>query len=60
MIAPAVTLLAYLWHYLVARLIYDELLRPLLDGRSGGVVLGALATGLVASLLLRRRRRRRA
>jgi hypothetical protein len=29
----ATAFLAYLWHYLVARLIYDQLLRPLIHGR---------------------------
>jgi hypothetical protein len=58
MIGLASTLLVYLWHYLVARLLYDELLRPLLHGRSVGVMFGALAAAVVAFLLLRRRGRR--
>jgi positive regulator of sigma E activity len=58
MIGLASTLLVYLWHYLVARLLYDELLRPLLHGRSGGVMFGALAATVLAFLLVRRRGRR--
>jgi hypothetical protein len=58
MIAPATALLVYVWHYLVARLIYDELLRPLFGGHSGEVVFGALAAGIVVWLLLFRRRGR--
>jgi hypothetical protein len=30
--APAVALLTYLWHYLIARTIYDDLVRPLAHG----------------------------
>jgi hypothetical protein len=59
MIAPATALLVYVWHYLVARLIYDELLRPLFGGHSGEVVFGALAAGIVVWLLFRRRGRSR-
>ncbi len=56
MSAPAAELFTYVWHYVVARLLYDELFRPLLHGRLGAVaiVLLCLATGV---LLLRRRRR---
>lgn len=28
----AVTFVTYLWHYLLARLVYDQLLRPLIHG----------------------------
>jgi hypothetical protein len=59
MIGLASSLLVYLWHYLVARLLYDELLRPVLHGRSGGLMFGALAAAVLVSLLLVRRRGRR-
>jgi len=29
----ALTLITYVWHYLVARLAYDELVRPLIHGQ---------------------------
>jgi hypothetical protein len=29
----ATPFVTYLWHYLIARLLYDELIRPLLGGR---------------------------
>ena len=32
MIALATTFLTYLWHYVVARLLYDALVRPLAIG----------------------------
>jgi hypothetical protein len=28
----AVTLITYLWHYLLARTVYDQMLRPLIHG----------------------------
>lgn len=51
------SLLTYVWHYLLARLLYDDLVRPLL---AGGVapVAGAIACLAVAVLLWRRRARR--
>jgi hypothetical protein len=48
----AVTLLTYLWHYTVARLLYDDVLRPL---GPAALALPALACGVA---LARRRRRR--
>jgi hypothetical protein len=42
----SVTLITYVWHYLFARTIYEQLLRPLLHGNVSGVLLlGCLATG---------------
>lgn len=32
MSAGAITLITYVWHYLIARLVYDQLLRPLIHG----------------------------
>jgi hypothetical protein len=55
----AVTLLTYVWHYVVARLLYDDLVRPLISGSaSAGVfALGCLLViGLTALALVRRRR----
>lgn len=38
----ALSLLTYVWHYLIARLLYDELLRPLIHGHlpSTGLLCG--------------------
>ena len=39
----------YLWHYLLARAIYDELLRPLAHGDPGLLILlGLLVSGAYA------------
>ena len=49
----AVSLLTYLWHYLVARMLYDQLIRPLTHGDASGfallvcVGLGSFALGRV-------------
>jgi hypothetical protein len=42
----SVAFLTYLWHYLAARAIYDELFRPLTRGHPGPL----LWTGIVAAL----------
>jgi hypothetical protein len=54
----AITLITYLWHYLVARLAYDHLLRPLIHGHvTGTLLLGAVAAaGFVIGRWSRRRR----
>jgi hypothetical protein len=55
---PAVSLLTYIWHYLVARMLYEHLLRPLVNGDVPGVlVLGCVAA--VAFLAGRRTQGRR-
>jgi len=56
----AVALLTYVWHYMLARVLYDELVRPALHGHVGAVAL--VAAGAVAGVLLLtvRRWRRRA
>jgi hypothetical protein len=59
MITAATTLLVYLWHYLVARLAYDDLLRPLLHGHPDGIIFAAAAVAIAVSLLHVRRRSRR-
>jgi hypothetical protein len=33
MTSAAIRFIPYLWHYLVARLLYDHLVRPLIHGR---------------------------
>jgi peptidoglycan/LPS O-acetylase OafA/YrhL len=61
--SPATALFTYLWHYLVARLLYDELLRPLVHGRLLALValaaIVALALLVGRSLSRTRSRRRR-
>jgi hypothetical protein len=54
----ALTLITYVWHYVVARLVYDQLLRPALHGH---VIVPALICGvtLVAFLAGRWTGRRR-
>jgi hypothetical protein len=56
MSAPAAELYTYVWHYLIARLLYDELLRPLTHGRLSSVLI--VAGCIVAAALLFARRRR--
>ena len=56
--SDAAAFLTYLWHYVVARTIYDDLMRPLLHGHGSGAV--ALACIAVASFALGRLTRRRA
>jgi hypothetical protein len=38
-IGSAVTFISYLWHYLVARMLYDQVLRPLIHGHARGALL---------------------
>lgn len=41
--------ITYLWHYLAARAIYDDLLRPVTRGHPGSlIVLGVLLAGAFA------------
>ena len=53
----ATAFLTYLWHYLFARTIYDQLLRPLLHGHAPAALAIALVA-LVAFALGRMTRRR--
>jgi hypothetical protein len=57
----ATPFVSYLWHYLVARLLYDELIRPLLGGRVLALVpLAAIvALPMLAARAVRRTRSRR-
>ncbi|MBV9422774.1 MAG: hypothetical protein JOZ98_07690 [Solirubrobacterales bacterium] len=57
---PAASFVAYLWHYTVARLIYDELLRPIMRGGGGGVLIVIACICVAAGYnLIRVGRRRR-
>jgi hypothetical protein len=53
-----VALVTYVWHYLVARMIYDQLVRPLAHGDAAGVLLLACVAG--GCFILGRRAGRRA
>ena len=55
--SAATALLTYLWHYLVARTIYDQLVRPLAHGHLPGAVpvVGVAAAAFVLGRLTRRR-----
>ena len=53
MTADAVALITYVWHYLVARVVYDELVRPLSHGR---VSVGLLICGVAAAAFFLGRR----
>ena len=57
MSTTAVALLTYLWHYLIARTIYDDLVRPLAHGNlSVGLLVLCVATvAFVAGRLTRTR-----
>lgn len=57
--AGAATLVVYLLHYLLARLLYDRLLRPLGGAGVGAVVLEALAISVALVLVARALRRSR-
>ncbi|MDQ6817984.1 MAG: hypothetical protein M3018_11360 [Actinomycetota bacterium] len=56
--STATALLTYLWHYLVARLLYDDLVRPLADGRLLVLLplVAVVAFALLAYRALRRNR----
>jgi hypothetical protein len=58
MSVEAVSLLIYVWHYLVARMIYDQLVRPLAHGDAARLLVLACVAG--SAFVLGRRRRRRA
>jgi hypothetical protein len=55
---PATSLLTYVWHYLVARMLYDELIRPLAHGDAARLLLLALIA--MGAFVLGRRARGRA
>jgi len=60
MIAPATgqDLVTYLWHYLFARLLYDDFVRSLARGRASAVLLACACVAIGAFLWTRRTRRR--
>jgi hypothetical protein len=58
-IGPASMFVTYLWHYLVARLLYDELVRPLTHGRPGSPLVIAVCTCGALFILGRLARRMR-
>jgi hypothetical protein len=43
---PAVALLTYVWHYLIARTIYEQLIRPIERGNFSVVLLVACAAAV--------------
>lgn len=53
----AVSFLTYVWHYLVARMLYDHLVRPLGHGDAAGLAL-IVCVAAVAFALGRGTRRR--
>ena len=46
----AITFVTYLWHYLVARLLYDQLVRPVIHGHVS-LALVTCAVGIGAFVL---------
>ena len=58
MTGEAVSLLTYVWHFLVARMIYDQLVRPVIHGDAARLAL--LACIATVAFALGRRVRRRA
>jgi hypothetical protein len=58
MSAPASAFVTYLWHYVVARLLYDDLVHPLSRGQFPTTfVLVAVAVGVVFGVTRRGGRR---
>jgi hypothetical protein len=49
MSTSAASFVTYLWHYVLARMLYDQLVRPLMHGHSIGLVLlGCVTAGAFA------------
>jgi hypothetical protein len=58
MSGPSTAFVTYLWHYVVARLLYDDLVRPLMGGgRAALMATVGIAVALVLVLLRLRRSR---
>ena len=57
MSVPATAFVTYLWHYLAARLVYDELVRPLAHGHVPSALVLAAAAGGAGFALGHRARR---
>ena len=47
---PAVSLFTYLWHYLTARLLYDQLIRPVFHGDAARLVVLACVAAIAFAL----------
>ncbi len=58
-VAPATEFVTYLWHYMLARLLYDELVRRILHGHAPAWWLVAVLAAFVLALARGRRRGRR-
>ena len=59
MIAPAAAFLTYLWHYMLARLLYDEIVRRILHGHTPALWLAVVVAAFVLVLARGRRPGRR-
>jgi hypothetical protein len=57
MSVSAMALLTYVWHYVVARMLYDHLIQPLGRGDVAGLVLLACVAALAFAVGRRTRRR---
>jgi hypothetical protein len=57
MTTSATALDTYLWHYMLARVLYDELVQPLLHGHVR--VTWLVVAGVIVAFALARGRRRR-
>jgi hypothetical protein len=55
--AGGVSLLSYVWHYLVARMLYEHLVRPVGHGDLAGIALVACVAAVAFALGRRTRRR---
>jgi hypothetical protein len=53
----AAAFLTYVWHYMLARLLYHELVLPLLHGHGPVVLLVVLGAAVVLALVRRNGRR---
>jgi hypothetical protein len=53
---PPAVFVTYVWHYLLARLLYDDLLRPLAHGRVPPALLLAAVAGVAFGVGRRSRR----
>jgi hypothetical protein len=55
--SASVGFVTYLWHYLIARLLYDQLIWPLFHGRGGPLVPIGLAAAAVLMVVVPSRTR---
>lgn len=54
--SAATTFVTYVWHYLIARTLYDQVLRPLIHGRACAVLVLVLVAAAFAVGRFTRRR----